>query len=356
MVTPALQPWEIVGWSPEQEQIIYRDWGRFFTHRQQLDTAVHYYNKSLELKSKDPKTLYFRSRCKRNIAQTKGALDDGKTAAGNISPITGKLSKYVEEVMGDYVVLKSLRVMPWKVEFINEVYNTLALAHVDSYTLLEDVLQTHGKERLLRLLRMPTDKLKDIVEFVFGDKSTYREADAPNYDQMAYQKFLARLQKRLIFTKYPVEKCYLLHEIARVHLKQSSFEQCCSWARKAIEASEHSNNLLWQLLSIMLIVKAHAALHKLESGKEALKEAMPIVKRLAIPKLCSFIDFCHDLNEQEIALKKSSQSMDSMRKRRSRASISSRNSSQSKNGSENGDSAKATISTARASDGAGDGV
>lgn len=78
-----LQPWERIAWSPEHQQIIYRDWGLFYTHKQQLDIAVHYYNKSLDLKAVDPKALYFRSRCKRNIAQTEGALEDGRAASGN---------------------------------------------------------------------------------------------------------------------------------------------------------------------------------------------------------------------------------------------------------------------------------
>lgn len=89
--------------------------------------------------------------------------------------------------MGDYVVLKTHRVMPWKFEYINEVYNTLALAHADRYTIIEDIMQSREKERLLILLRMPTDKYKDVVQFVFGDKSTYQEPDAPDYVLIAYK-------------------------------------------------------------------------------------------------------------------------------------------------------------------------
>ena len=85
MTAPALQPWERIAWSPEREQIIWRDWGLFYTSKQQLDIAVHYYNKSLNLKSDDPRALYFRSRCKRNIAQTEGALEDGIAASGKIN-------------------------------------------------------------------------------------------------------------------------------------------------------------------------------------------------------------------------------------------------------------------------------
>ncbi|XP_061397899.1 uncharacterized protein LOC133333604 [Musca vetustissima] len=589
MVEAALQPWERIAWTPEQEQVIYRDWGLFYTHKQQLDKAVHYYDKSLELQSDDPKALYFRSRCKRNIAQTEGALDDGRAALAlddynaplnleicdalyelnrfenckvelhdntrkycnkkvtaflnrltvvdenfkdNLGDTLGpfiikngkyfdevleaykrsqhvdtrplwkrmkedekcdvlsilekeeillsprelarrhrafkvfnqiyfnkswidvlflkqlrenknllwpqskvstpflrdlcntkydvlkkflkmlqarsplyteqwrkcpnkrigskrkeehlnrvqyqtrrtmfsqlrtirrlrdegdidKLSKYVEEVMGDYVVLKTQRVMPWKFEFINEVYNILALAHADGYTLMDDILETHGKERLLRLLRMPTDKYKDIVQFVFGDKSTYREPDAPDYSLIAYKKFLPRLEKRMIFARYSIEKCYLLHEIARAHLKQSHFDECCSWARKAIEESKICNSIIWQFVSIMLIVKAHAALHKIERGKEALEEALSVAQRLHNARLCSFIEFCLAINEEEIALKKRSQSLESVRKRRSRVSLGSRYSMQSKNSTEDNAPSSSVAGGGASDGGAGDGM
>lgn len=78
----AVLPWEKIAWSDEHVQLIYRDWGLFYTHKQQLDIAAKYYDKSLELKEDDSRALYFRSQCKRNIAQTQGALEDGLAAGG----------------------------------------------------------------------------------------------------------------------------------------------------------------------------------------------------------------------------------------------------------------------------------
>lgn len=93
--------------------------------------------------------------------------------------------------MGDYVVLKTHRVMPWKFEFLNEVYNTLALAYTDRYVKpFEGISVAEGKKNinLIQLLRIPTDKNKDrSVPFVFGDKSTYQEPDAIDYTLIAYK-------------------------------------------------------------------------------------------------------------------------------------------------------------------------
>lgn len=72
------------------------------------------------------------------------------------------LAKYVEEIMGDYVVLKTSRVMCWKFEFLNEVYNTLALALAEQMRVPKN-FNPHSHSAILKLLRLPTDKVKDFV-------------------------------------------------------------------------------------------------------------------------------------------------------------------------------------------------
>lgn len=83
--------------------------------------------------------------------------------------ILQKLGSYVEEVMGDYVVLKTHRIMPWKFEFMNDVYNTYALALSEQYY----VPKNYRPSTLLVLLRHAVDKSKDPPNIVFGDRSTY---------------------------------------------------------------------------------------------------------------------------------------------------------------------------------------
>lgn len=85
-----------------------------------------------------------------------------------------KLGSYVEEVMGDYVVLKTDRIMPWKFEFMNEVYNIYALALSEQYY----VPNNFRPNNILSLLRHAVYKPKHSPTFVFGDRSTYLHSDA----------------------------------------------------------------------------------------------------------------------------------------------------------------------------------
>lgn len=77
--------------------------------------------------------------------------------AVNFMYLFQKLSTYVEEVMGNYVTIKTNRIMPWKFEFINEVYNYLGLARINEYKIPSDMKVITGRQRLLTLFRIPTE-------------------------------------------------------------------------------------------------------------------------------------------------------------------------------------------------------
>uniref|UniRef100_A0A6P4FFC1 Uncharacterized protein LOC108050659 n=1 Tax=Drosophila rhopaloa TaxID=1041015 RepID=A0A6P4FFC1_DRORH len=217
-----------------------------------------------------------------------------------------KLSSYVEEVMGDYVVRKTNRIMPWKFEFLNEVYNTLALAYVDQYTVPKN-FRFAEKNALLRLLRFPfpMDKTLEAQHFVFGDRSTHQEIPVDPAMSKSRQ-ILNRYEHRMIFAKYPIEKSYLLHQIASTHLESNRFDECCFSARKSIEEAKNCNSYIWQFLSNLLIIKASAALHKVERTSEALVKAVEIADKLKNKDILNYLNACITCNEEEFVVKKQS--------------------------------------------------
>ncbi|XP_034484040.1 uncharacterized protein LOC117789106 [Drosophila innubila] len=216
-----------------------------------------------------------------------------------------KLSKYVEDVMGEYVVLKTNRIMPWKFEFLNEVYNTLALALAEQYHIPTN-FRENDKNALLNLLHLDTDKLKDIPEFVFGDRSTYQSAIILDSGMTRSRRQILRLENRMTFARYSIEKCYLLHQIASIHLESNHYDECYFIARKAIEETKNCNSIIWSFLSTILIAKANASLNKSERVKEDLKWALQIAKTLDSNDLTEFVEMCISCNEPNICSKASS--------------------------------------------------
>ncbi|EDW75192.2 uncharacterized protein Dwil_GK20040 [Drosophila willistoni] len=129
------------------------------------------------------------------------------------------------------------------------------------------------------------------------------------------RRSINHLERRLVFATLPIERTYLLHELADRHVQQNHFVQCLSYAQKAIEEAEHCNSKIWQFLSTMQMAKSHAILHKYERQTEVLDAAYDLAKELKSPKLCTFIELCRMLNKDYITLRKMSQLVASKRLR-----------------------------------------
>ncbi|XP_039483594.1 uncharacterized protein LOC120446615 [Drosophila santomea] len=207
-----------------------------------------------------------------------------------------QLAKFVEELMGTYVVLKTARVMCWKFEFLNEVYNTMALTLAEQLRVPKG-FTPHGSNAILRLLRLPVERVKDFVPVTFGDRAPEPEGNDPATNRA--KRLTARLEHRMVFAKYSIEKCYLLHQISQSYLDQGRHSECTFNARKAIKESKNCNSNLWKFLSVVQIVKANAILHKLEQTKEALEDALPIATFLNAPELVLFIENCMACNTED---------------------------------------------------------
>ncbi|XP_030370081.1 uncharacterized protein LOC115620798 [Scaptodrosophila lebanonensis] len=237
-----------------------------------------------------------------------------------------KLNDFVEEVMGDYVTTKTNRIMPWKFEFVCEVYNYLGLARINEYKIPRDMKILNGKQRLLKLFKLPTDKNADTSSrFIFGDRSAIQRPDTGDTQAIGFKRRIARMENRMRFAKYPIERSYLLHEIAQAHLSNNSFDAACSVARKAIDESKQCNSTLWSFLNLMIICKAHAVLGKVEREKEALKDAFQLAQKMKNIDQCVFIDICLKVNAEELELRKTLTSIDVslIRRQRSQRTVSS---------------------------------
>lgn len=104
---------------------------------------------------------------------------------GNIHEIT----RYVEQVMGDFIILKTHRLVPWKFEFINEVYNILALSYMDQVFIpkfLDGFESLRAKLHIMLRIPLPDERLT-VNQFIFGDKSTWLEPEAIDYSYIRYK-------------------------------------------------------------------------------------------------------------------------------------------------------------------------
>ncbi|XP_034132364.1 uncharacterized protein LOC117586436 isoform X1 [Drosophila guanche] len=216
-----------------------------------------------------------------------------------------KLSTFIEEVMGDYITIKTHRTMPWKFEFINEVYNYLGLARINEYIIPSDMTVLQGKHRLLTLFGLSQESSMVPKEKQEQSKTmNVRRTDLTDPKSELFKKLSARYESRMRFAKYPIERAYLLHELAQAHLNNNSFNMAVSLARKAMEEATRCNSIVWSFLSLIVICKAHAIVEKVEHQKEVLGETFELAKRMKNLDLCLFIDICMKVNAEELSIKR----------------------------------------------------
>ncbi|KAH8278359.1 hypothetical protein KR018_000314, partial [Drosophila ironensis] len=214
-----------------------------------------------------------------------------------------KLSTFVDEVTGDYTTIKTNRVMPWKFVFLNEVFNYLGLARINEYKIPSTMTVLQGRQRLLTLFRLPTDKMELKVPTQPTTMNIVRN-DITDPTAEKFKNRVARLENRMRFAEFAIERAYLLHEIAQVHLDNNSFDAACSLARKAADEASHCKSMVWRFLSLMVACKAHAILGKIEREKEILALAFELAKRMKNLDLCLFIDICMKVNGEEMDMKR----------------------------------------------------
>ncbi|EDW59536.2 outer dynein arm-docking complex subunit 4 isoform X1 [Drosophila virilis] len=233
-----------------------------------------------------------------------------------------KLTKFVDEVTGDYVTIKTHRIMPWKFEFINEVYNYLGLARINEYKISSALKTLSGRTRLLNLLKIPIE-LGTAANVKLNNIMQIKREQLVDPKAEIFKQRIARFESRMRFAKYPIERSYLYHEAAQANLDNHSFDTCCLLARKSMDEAIKGNSYVWAALSALIACKAHTVLGKVERQKEMLTIAFKYAKRLKNIDLILFIDICLKVNSEEMELKKALIASEGSGKRRVRRSLTS---------------------------------
>ncbi|EDV95121.1 uncharacterized protein LOC6569538 [Drosophila grimshawi] len=217
------------------------------------------------------------------------------------------LRKLVSKVMGDYNVLKTRRVKPWQMNFMNEVYNHLALSLCENFRMPTYRVSPYDNDAMCRLLGVLLWKPAEPQSIVFGNRATYayEDADTAFEEAKVFRRTINGLSKRLHFARLPMERSYLLHELADIHLSHNHLVQCLDYATRSVEEAARSANIkIWEFLATMLQVKVHAILGKYERLADVLNNAYRLAMDLKATNLCTFIEFCRMLNMDSITLRK----------------------------------------------------
>lgn len=181
-----------------------------------------------------------------------------------------KMLDFVENALANFYAIKTHRVFPRKFEFINEICNVVGLAYVERLTIPQKLMVVPLSERMSLLLRIPPEHkvVEDVVK-KFGEKSM-SSADLDSHF-LKYKKKIDHFERRLLHAKYPIEKCYLYHEISLLHVAQRKLDEAKQIGRKMVEQSHNCGNFVWILLGYLSVVKAELLQGQIKGVAEKLQ-------------------------------------------------------------------------------------
>ncbi|XP_060663953.1 uncharacterized protein LOC132796715 [Drosophila nasuta] len=213
-----------------------------------------------------------------------------------------RLTDYVEHIMSTKIVLKTQRTLPWKFEFINEVYNMLGLAHIDRREVPKDVDFLNPKNQDI-LYRLPKDRMRNHSS-IFGGHNVYEDVAKATERAENSTLIIDKLKERFRHSRFGIERAYLMFAIASQHFKESHFGKCVRMARNAAKEANACNSLIWRFNASFLICKVHASLNRHERLRDSLQKTNTIARKLNSPQLLAYLELCNAVNSYQLEFRR----------------------------------------------------
>ncbi|XP_058062092.1 uncharacterized protein LOC131212302 [Anopheles bellator] len=217
-----------------------------------------------------------------------------------------QLFRFVGEVLRDFYKITPRRVLPEKGKLVREVCNLAGLAVVDGLRIPPSLMDSAPDERLPLLFAVPPAKESIVVVPVFGDASTYRDPTAPDRGFLRYKAKLAELESRHQRAEYPIERCFLDHEMARLHLRNGWLDDVKVMGNRIADEAIDCGSHLWQLIGQLTYARALCAQNQLEQLEPVLLAIGQHVNRsLPDERVAFFVELARKLTRDSLGRKRS---------------------------------------------------
>ncbi|XP_035773179.1 uncharacterized protein LOC118456476 [Anopheles albimanus] len=209
-----------------------------------------------------------------------------------------QLFRYAGEILRDFYKITTVRVLPDKGQLVREICNLIGLTIVDGLRIPVTLMDEPAEKRLLALFAVPPAKETVTVIPVFGDISTYRDPTEPDHSFLRYKAKITELEGQYQRVQYPIERCFLDHEMARHHLHNGWLDDVKVMGTRMVEEAIGCGSHLWRLIGHLTIAKALCAQNNLEQLAKLLCEVAEFVS-LSLPdeRIAFFVELAQKLTQ-----------------------------------------------------------
>ncbi|KAM3964541.1 outer dynein arm-docking complex subunit 4 [Aphomia sociella] len=205
---------------------------------------------------------------------------------------TNKCLENAEFAM-EQISRKPANLLPGKEKFLNELYDIVAGAFLDQKCVKRSMSESDREKRAFTLLGMLVSREPS------RDSVLRVRPPAPPRDA---KRRLRVLERGLTLSSRAPERCYMLHELARLHVDTKQAHRARFYASKCQAECRAANQRGWLLNATFLLARCHLLQNNRPEARAALIEGAALARSFGFSDVAAFFDTCVNVSlEGEVA-------------------------------------------------------
>ncbi|KAG6445329.1 hypothetical protein O3G_MSEX003875 [Manduca sexta] len=205
---------------------------------------------------------------------------------------TAKCLENAEFAM-EQISKKPTNLLPGKEKFLQQLHDIVANAFLDQKRVRETMSESDREKRAFILLGMSLSREPS------RDSVLRVRPLAPPRDA---KRRLRALERALTLSTRTSERCYLLHEVTRLHVDTKQPIKARFYATKCQTEARNANQRVWILNAIFLLARCHLLQNNRPEARAVLIEAAGLARSYGFDDVAAFFDTCVNVSlEGEVA-------------------------------------------------------
>ncbi|XP_063824995.1 uncharacterized protein LOC135074586 [Ostrinia nubilalis] len=199
---------------------------------------------------------------------------------------TAKCLESAEFAM-DQIAKKNSNLLPAKEKFLQQLYDIVANAFLDQKRVKDTMSESDREKRAFVLLGMYMSREPS------RDSVLRARPQAPPRDAKSRLRILER---NLAMSTRAPERCYILHELARLLMETKQAHRARFFALKCQSEARTAGQHIWLLNSTFLLARCHLLQNNRPEARAALLEAVGLSRSYGFGDVAGFLDTCVNIS------------------------------------------------------------
>ncbi|XP_053607894.1 outer dynein arm-docking complex subunit 4-like [Plodia interpunctella] len=198
---------------------------------------------------------------------------------------TGKCIENAEFAL-EQISRKPANLLPNKDKYLHELYSIVGNAFLDQKRVKHTMSESDREKRAFMLLGMYLSREP-------SRDSILRTRPEPPRDA---KRRLQVLERGLNMSVRPSERCYILHELARLHIDTKQPQRARFYALKCQSEARTTNLRVWFLNATFLLARCHLLQNNRPEARATLIEGASLSRMYGYQDVADFYDTCVDVS------------------------------------------------------------